>query len=181
MKKTLLFVVLMLFVATSCEGPYIFNRVVKQADGGKMLLGGINKEVFQTEPFSTWYYQEYDAYQVNFAMVKDFKSKLKSHRIEIFMASWSESSKQQFPRIMKILDEAKFPENRLVIYALNESMRSFYGEEANKDVKHLPTIIFYKGGKEVGRITEQPSTGLLEEDILMIVKGQKLTPYHFED
>src|SRR5690606_23483180 len=101
-------------------------------------------------------------------------------RIEVFMASWSDKSKEQFPRFMKILDEAKFPENRIVIYALNQSMKSFYGEEAKKDVQHLPTIIFYKGGKEVGRIVEESVTGSLEEDILMIVHGKALTPKYFE-
>jgi thiol-disulfide isomerase/thioredoxin len=178
--KKLLFLSLSLFILLSCEGPYIFNRVVKQADGGRMLLGGVNKEVFQQEPFSTWYFQEYDSYQLNASMVKDFKSKLKGHRIEVFMASWSDKSKEQFPRFMKILDEAKFPENRIVTYALNPSMKSFYGEEANKDIQHLPTFIFYKGGKEVGRIVEEPVTGSLEEDILKIVNGKALSPKYFE-
>jgi thiol-disulfide isomerase/thioredoxin len=153
---------------------------VKQSDGGRMLLGGVNKEAFLNEPFSTWYLQEYDAYQVNSAMVKDLKSKLKGHRIEVFLATWSDPSKETYPRFMKILEEAKFPENRMVTYALNQSMKSFYGEEANKDVQHLPTIIFYKGGKEIGRIVEGPVTGSLEEDILMIVNGKALTPNYFE-
>lgn len=180
MKKTFLIAFLAVFFV-SCEGPYIFNRVVKQADGGRMLLGGVDRIAFQNEPFATWFQQEYDGYQVNAPMVKDFRGKLKGHRIEVFMASWSETSKQQYPRLLKILDEAKFPENRMVTYALNENMKSFYGEEARKDVEHLPTIIFYKGGKEVGRIVEAPVTGSLEEDILMIVNGKALTPNYFEN
>lgn len=169
------------FAFLSCEGPYIFNRVVKKADGDKMLLGGVDREVFAKEPFSTWFFTEYDSYQPNEAMVKDFKSKIKKYRIEVFLGSWDDASKKEYPRLLKILDAAKFPTKRITTYAVNENLKSFYGEEGGKDIQHLPTIIFYRGGDEIGRIVESPVSGSLEEDILMIVNGVPLTPNYFED
>ncbi len=180
MKKILFVLVLALFFV-SCEGPYVFNRVVKLKDGNKMLLGGVDRESFTKEPFSVWFNQEYDSYQTNQAMIKDFKSKLKRFRVEVFMGTWCEDSQREYPRLLKILDEAKFPEARMVTYAVNESKKSFYSEEIGKDIRFVPTFIFYKGGKEVGRIVESPISGSLEEDILMIVNEVPLSPNYSEE
>lgn len=180
MKNSLTLLLLTLFL-TACDGPYIFNRVITQKDGNKMLIGGVDKTVFHKEPFSTWYLSEYDSYKVNPAMIKDIKRKLKRYRIEVFMGSWCEDSKREYPRLMKILDEAKFPENRIVTYAVNENKKSFYGEELGKDIRFVPTIIFYRGGNEIGRIVESPVSGSLEEDILMIVNEMPNTPNYAED
>lgn len=180
MKKALTLLIFTL-ILTACEGPYIFNRTITQKDGTKVLIGGVDQSAFHKEPFSTWYLTEYESYQTNPEMIKKIKGKLNRYRIEVFMGSWNENSKREFPRLMKILDEAKFPEKRLVIYAVNENNRSFYGEDQGKDIRFTPTIIFYRGGKEVARIVESPVSGSLEEDILMIVNEMPNTPNHTED
>lgn len=176
-----LFLIIFMILATACESTYTFNRVVKKSNGDKELLGGVNSEAFTKTPFSDWYQPEYNSYKPNPLMVKEFKSKIKRYRIEAFIGSWCEDTQREFPRFMKILDEAKFPHQRLTIYAVNENLRSFYGEEIGKDIIHVPTFIFYKGGKEVGRIVETPVSENLEQDILMIVKETPLTPNYSED
>ncbi len=174
-------ILLLVVILSGCESPYIFNRTITQKNGNKMLLGGVDRSAFEKEPFSTWFLQEYDSYQVDQEKVKDLKKKLKRYRIEVFMGSWCEDSKREYPRLIKILDEAKFPQNRLVTYAVNESKKSFYGEEEGKDIRFVPTIIFYRGGVETGRIVESPVSGSLEEDILMIVNEMPNTPNYTED
>lgn len=180
MRKLFCWILVSMFLV-SCEGPYIFNRVVKDSSGEKMLFGGVDRYAFENPPFAEWYRLEYDSYEVKADMVKSMRTKLKKHRIEVFMGTWCDDSKREFPRLMRILDEAKFPKERLLIYAVNESKKSFYGEEGGKDVRYVPAIIFYKGGKEVGRIVESPVSGSLEEDILMIVNEVPYTPNYFEE
>lgn len=180
MKKALTLLIFTL-IFVSCEGPYVFNRVVTQKDGTKMLYGGVEESAFHKDPFSTWYLTEYDSYQTKSEIIKDFKGKLRRYRIEVFMGTWNENSKREYPRLMKILNEAKFPQKRMITYAVNENKRSFYGEDQGKDVRFAPTIIFYRSGVEVGRIVESPVSGSLEEDILMIVNEMPNTPNHAED
>lgn len=180
MKKTLTLLIFTLFL-TACEGPYIFNRVVNLNNGDKMLLGGVSRDVFEKQPFSDWFVENYEAYDANEAMIKDLSKKLKRHKIEVFIGTWDDESKLRYPQFMKVLDLAKFPESRMLTYAVNKSKKSFYSEERGKNLEHLPTFIFYKGGKEVGRIVESPVSGSFEEDILMIVNGMALTPNHTED
>lgn len=179
--KKILTLLILTFVLTACDGPYIFNRMITQKDGTKMLIGGVDESAFLKKPFSDWYSKEMDSYHTNSEMIKDFKGKLKRYRIEVFMGTWCEDSQREYPRLMKILKEAKFPETRMVTYAVNESKKSFYGEDEGKDIRFVPTIIFYRNGKEAARIVESPVSGSLEEDILMIVKEMPLTPNYSED
>lgn len=60
---------------------------------------------------------------------------------------------------------------------VNRQKKSFNGEEINKNVTHVPTIIVYNNKKEeVGRIVESPVSSYLEEDLAQIVNGTPLTP-----
>lgn len=180
MKKTLtLFVCIFLFI--SCESPYIFNRVITQSDGTKYLYGGVDRFSFEKEPFSTWYLSEYESYNPNPETIKKLKKKLKKYRIEVFMGTWDSESKVIYPRLRKILDEAKFHDRRVTTYAVNEYKKSFYGEGEGKDIQYLPTIIFYRGGKEYARIVEKPVGDNLEQDILMIVNELDYQPAHSEE
>lgn len=180
MKNTILVGILFIFLI-GCESPYVFNRIVTKKDGDKMLLGGVSKEAFLKAPFSEWYVTEYEKYQPNSEKIKEIKSKLNKYTVEVFIGTWCEDCRTHYPHFIKILDEAKFSEKRLVTYAVNESKKSFYSEEMGKDIRFLPTFIFYKNGKEVGRIVESPVSESLEEDILHIVSENPLIPNHSRD
>ena len=43
------------------------------------------------------------------------------------------------------------------------------------NIHHVPTVIFYKNGNEIGRIIEYP-VQLLEEDMVAILTGASYTP-----
>src|SRR5690606_12976522 len=180
MKRALALILLTLFL-TSCEGPYIFNRVVNLKDGDKMLLGGVSRESFEKAPFSEWFQENYEAYETNDAMIKDFRNKLERHRIEDYLGTTDEVFKVRYQQFINILYQAKCPEQILLIYDVNTSKRSFYSEETGKNIEDLPTFIYYKGGKEVGRIVGFPVSGSFEEDILMIVNGKAFTPNYQEN
>lgn len=162
-------IVLVVLFFISCEGPYIFNRVVHLKDGNQMLLGGVDRTAFEKAPFSDWYLEAYEAYSVDQQYVKTIKKNIKNYRVEVFLGTWDEDSRLRYPEFMKILDEVKFPKQRLLTYAVNTSKKSFYSEESGKGIDALPVFIFYQGKKEVGRIVGAATSGSLEEDIVRIV------------
>lgn len=71
---------------------------------------------------------------------------------------------------MKILEEAKYPDSRLTIIAVNRKKESPTGDEVKYNVSKVPTIIVEKYGKEIGRIIEMPTTGYVERDLVEILK-----------
>lgn len=177
MKKSIS-LILLVFVFTSCfHKPYVFNRSYTEPSGNKVLIGGIEEKALRELPFAEWYLPTFTAYNPDENVIRKFRKDLNRCRIEVFFSSWDENSQQMIPQFMKILSNAKFSEKRMTIYALNRYKKSFYGEEIGKEILLLPTIIFYKGTREIGRITGKPITGSWESDILMIVNEKDFSEY----
>lgn len=149
----------------------VINREVDTTKYGKMLLGNQTKDQFQKAPYNDWYNTEYAEYTTDKNAVAELKKeKIGSYNLTIFLGTWCSDSHREFPRLMKILEESKFPENKISIFALNRKKESPNGEEAKYNIQRVPTIIVSKYGKELGRIIEIPKSGFLEKDLLEIIK-----------
>ena len=138
---------------------------------GKMLLGRQMKMQFTKEPFSEWYNKEYDEYEYDAQLVKELqKNKINSYEIIVFFGTWCTDTHRELPRLIKILEAAKYPENKIKLIAVNRKKETPDGEDVLYNIKRVPTIIVKKYGREVGRIIEMPETGFLEQDLLNIIK-----------
>ncbi|WP_027379377.1 TlpA family protein disulfide reductase [Chryseobacterium daeguense] len=149
----------------------VVNREVETTNDGKMLLGNQLKSQFLKAPYADWYVKEHDEYAVDQKAIAELKkAKFTSYDLVVFMGTWCEDSHRDFPRLMKILEELKYPENRLTIIAVNRKKESPNGDEGLYNIQKVPTIIVQKYGKELGRIIEMPTTGYIERDLVNIVK-----------
>lgn len=172
MKKILSVMILSAALASSCDSQkVVVNREIDSSKDGKMLLGTQTKDQFSKEPFSGWYNAEHDNYSIDaetVALLK--KEKLSSYQLTVVMGTWCDDSHREFPRLMKILEAADYPEQKLQIIAVNRKKESPSGEESTMNIQRVPTIIVKKYGKEIGRIIETPKSGWLEKDLLEIIK-----------
>jgi thiol-disulfide isomerase/thioredoxin len=149
----------------------VLNREVETQKDGKMLLGNQLKEQFLKEPYADWYVKEHDEYALDQKAIGELKKeKITSYNITVFMGTWCEDSHRDFPRLMKILEEVKFPDNKLTIIAVNRKKESPTGDEGIYNIQKVPTIIVEKYGKEIGRMIEMPKTGYVERDLVDILK-----------
>lgn len=149
----------------------VVNREVETTNDGKMLLGAQTRDQFTKAPYADWYVKEHDEYAIDQKAVDQLKKdKINSYNLIVFMGTWCEDSHRDFPRLMKILDELKFPEGKLSIIAVNRKKESPSGEEGLYNIQKVPTIIVQKYGKEIGRIIEMPTTGYIERDLVEILK-----------
>ena len=171
--------------STESQKPTEIKKVEKALEnqeidhnGNKMWLGEINEQSFENGNYA-WYQSNKDNYEVNHDVVAEFAKDLKDYKIEIFMGTWCGDSKRETPNFFEILDAANFPEDQITMYAVDTNKNTPSGIESEKDVRYVPTFIFYKGGKEVGRIVESPMNSL-EEDIRDIVAGNPQTPNYAE-
>ncbi len=172
MKKNIIVAAIALFALQSCgTNKVVVNRQVESSKDGQLLLGTQTLDQFYKEPFSTWYNQEYENYQVDEASIKELKKeKLNSYQITTFLGTWCEDSHREFPRLVKILKATGYPEAKMTIIAVNRKKESPNGEEGQFNIQKVPTIIVKKYGKEIGRIIEFPKSGFIEKDLLEIIK-----------
>ena len=143
------------------------------------LIGVTTRAGLQAAPFDEWFQKNYDDYQPNPAVIKKCKSKTKGVEILAFMGTWCGDSKRGVPQVYKILDEINFDEKNLKLVNLysgnGKTKQSPNGEEKGMNIHRVPTFIFYKEGKEIGRIVERPITNF-ETDIAQILNGLPTQP-----
>jgi hypothetical protein len=86
----------------------------------------------------------------------------------IVLATWCPDTRRDLPRFFKIADQVGWPASRMTLLAVDRTKTDPGGETVRRNVTRVPTFIFLRGGKEIGRVTERPTT-TLEQDIAQIV------------
>jgi thiol-disulfide isomerase/thioredoxin len=149
------------------------NQQVISYKGDPILLGEVNRAGLEAAPFGDWFRPAYDAYQVDKVVLAN--ADLAGVDLLIFVGTWCEDSQRELPHFYKILDHLGFPEMRLQVIALDNHpdrrKTSPDGAEKGWSIEYVPTFIFLKNGKEVGRIVETPLVSL-EKDIVGILSNQ---------
>lgn len=169
MKKIVyLFVALLIISCASTPK----NLATKNENGN--LVGIATKKDFQQEPYgSDWFNDFYSYYETDKGTVEKLKPYLKDIKIKGFMGTWCGDSKREIPNFYKILDEAEFDYKNLELVTVNRQKKA-NGLEEGFNVIRIPTFIFYKDGKEIGRFVEHAlDDSSVEEDFLKILSGQE--------
>lgn len=167
MKKILLSFILI--VTFSCSTSKKVTTTAKDASGN--LVGFATKDNFLQKPFNNWFTPNYENYKANKGIIDELKPLLKKVTIKAFMGTWCGDSKEQTPLFYKILDEATFNYDNLELVTVNRSKTTPNNLQEGFNIIRVPTFIFYKKGKEIGRFVEYPRE-TVEADILKIVSEE---------
>ena len=165
MKKIYLLFIAILFTSCSQNQNYLLEE------------GVVDIDYLRKSPKTYWFNENFKNYTVE-TMNRDNFSELYNYDIEVFMNTLCHDSQREIPRLIKILKELNFPENKLKIILLNPNKESEMGYEVNKNITNTPTIIFNLDNIEVNRIVEFPKESL-ESDILKILNNEDYKHVYF--
>jgi thiol-disulfide isomerase/thioredoxin len=112
--------------------------------------------------------ERYDTVEVEQQFVPMIRSVADGVSTIVFLGTWCPDSRREVPHFLKVADEAGIPSESIRLYALDRGKRSDDGLTDQYHIQRVPTFIFLKGGKEIGRITEVPRT-TMEQDMLIIL------------
>lgn len=168
MKKSVIGLVLFCSLITYAQE---FKLTVDEKTGKPMLLGITNREALQDTNFGWWYNSEYDFYRVDTVSLSELTELPEDIKIKVVYATWCSDSRREVPRFFKILDYLNFPLNRTELIAVDRKKKGLGNEAENLNIELVPTMIFYKEGKEIGRIIEVPEESL-ELDLVNIIKSK---------
>ena len=166
-----------LFICSLYAQP--FNKEVAVEGKNPVLLGKVNKDILITNIYADWFIDGYEAYQPNSEDIEIIHKRLPKYTITAFFGSWCGDSKKHLPRFYKILEKGEFPLERLTLVGVSKERNTYKqspgGEEEGLNIHRVPTFIFYKDGKEINRIVEQPNE-TLEHDISLLLQGEHYIP-----
>ena len=177
MKKLILGILILTTI--SCNAQKKEPAPTKDSEGN--LIGYAHKSDFLKDSYNYWFTPNYKNYKVDDELVAKIKPLLKNITIKAFMGTWCGDSKEQTPALYKILDAANFNYKHLKLVAVDRDKKTPDSLQKGYNIHHVPTFIFYKKGKEIGRFVEYPQE-TLEKDMLKILSGKHYEhPYQNED
>jgi thiol-disulfide isomerase/thioredoxin len=153
------------------------NIAEQDAEQETMLTGVISLKDLQQAPYSTWFEPTFKSYEPSAEVLEVIDNNIHDYEIEVFMGTWCADSQREVPKLFKILEEADYNLDKLEIVAVDRNKTLPENLEHSAEFQMVPTIIFYKNGKEINRFVEF-SQESFEEDIAKIVSGEEYTnPY----
>ena len=161
MKKTLFFVCL--FLITNCFG--------QNKDASGDLIGVVTKASFNQQPYANWFNTNFDRHTVDINTISKLKKALKSVKIKAFMGTWCGDSRRETPIFYKILEATNFKLKNLEMITVNRGKSTPDNLQEGYNIIRVPTFIFYKKGKEIGRYVEYARESM-EKDMLKILTGK---------
>ncbi len=145
------------------------NIIVDPYLDREILYGTCKIENFQQEPFAKWYNEEYSAYEVDKAALQHIDAQeLQNLEITVVLGTWCHDSQREVPRFLKVADSLGLGSNHLTLLCVDRKKQMEGSVLQDLDIQYVPTFIFYRDGKEIGRIIESPDA-YLEKDIANIL------------
>ena len=171
-RKLILILLVNLFIIMGCSEKSTLGRYVVRKDqqGTEMIVGQFPLSALKTPAFP-WFEKNFQAYIPDSQIIQNIKGKWDGVRILIVLGTWCPDSRREVPRFYRIAEETELSFSMIGLYGVD---RKKMGTDATPEVygiERVPTFIFLKDGKEIGRIVESPSArpGGLENDILEIL------------
>lgn len=157
---------LMLFSSCNAQQKKINATII---DGN--LVGIANKAMLQQAPFNTWYDLFHNEYKVDETVISQLKPHMKGIKIKLFMGTWCGDSKVATPHFYKIMETIQFDEKNIELITVDRKKSTPENDQQGFDIQRVPTVIFFRNNKEIGRFVEYPRE-TMEADFLKIVSGQ---------
>jgi len=147
-----------------------YKIIPDEKNGEPLILGYSPASVMNDSVFKDTWTTEYDNYQPDYQTLDMLEGKLEDVNIKIVFRSTCSDSREQLPRLFKILNELNYDVNSITLIGVNREKQGLSSETEGLDLELVPTIIFYKDGSEIGRIVETPAESL-EKDLLKLLSN----------
>jgi len=167
MKK--LFVLLFLITGSQLIAQEINQVIVDENRNKEVLIGLCDRSGLESDVFAEYFDTGYAEYQPDATIIKQLKKMKKGLEIVIVLGTWCHDSQDQVPRFYKILDEIGFKDANTKLIAVDGNKEAGDVDISGLGIERVPTFIFYKDGRDIGKIVETPTGSSLERDMLLIL------------
>jgi thiol-disulfide isomerase/thioredoxin len=167
MKYAQYFILVFSVLAMNCAHT---NWNLDEKSGRPMLSGRQPRTAFNDTSYSWWWNSEYDMYAPDSTVLRDCAPLLQNVKTTIVMGTWCSDSKREVPRFFKIADLLHYDTSNVAIICVNRKKESPVQEDiAGLKIEKVPTFIFKRKGREIGRIVESPAA-TLEKDLRLLLE-----------
>jgi hypothetical protein len=142
----------------------------RQSAGPPPLTGLVTREAVESFD-DVWKGLRAQDYEPDATGVATIRDNLKDVEVFAVVATWCPDTRRDLPRFFKIVDRAQWPMKTITLLAVDRTKKDAGGLTEKWNVTRVPTFIFTRGGREIGRVVERPTT-TLEKDIAAILAAR---------
>jgi thiol-disulfide isomerase/thioredoxin len=142
----------------SCSANEKIETKIKQHRGSIEI-----EELFYQYPIFKKGYDNYVPLQLSTLKYDDIN-------VVVFFGTWCHDSKRELPKALKIFNKIGINDENIELVAVGLDKKEPLGRAAELNLMYTPTLIFFRGSKEIGRIIEKPVISL-EKDIELIISS----------
>lgn len=149
---------------------YSQNHTNKKGD--THLWGVTTIEALSSGDYAEWYTEYSKDYKTNIS--EEETNLLDGLNVEIFVGTWCGDTKFLVPKFIETWKQLGLDLNRLSITALHDEGSDYKQgpkkETVGRNIHRVPTFVFSRSNKEIGRIVER-TVHDLDTDMMLIAKG----------
>lgn len=134
------------------------------------LLGPVTRA--QLKAYAPWALFWEQAYVPDPGAVASIRKDAKGINILLVMGTWCPDSKRELPRYFATADAAGLSDSKLRMVGVDRSKKDTAGLTDKWNITRIPTFVFLRGGKEIGRFVEHtPADSTFEAEVARILRG----------
>jgi hypothetical protein len=133
----------------------------------RILIGPVERSAFQD---SSWYGDNYSLYKPQAELIHRIDSLGVGDSVCVVFGSWCSDSHMWVPMFLSLADSTMLA-GKIGFIAVPRSKSWREQLTSGLGIEKVPTFIFYHGGKEIGRIIEEPK-GDIGDNIVKILEGK---------
>jgi thiol-disulfide isomerase/thioredoxin len=135
-----------------------------------MILNGTTTQAILTgnKNFS-WFDEDYKNYVPNQEIINSLKPLKNEIKVLVIAGSWCGDTQRELPRFFKIMNSIGISNNQIEMFMVDENKKTPAFNISVIQITNIPAFIFFKDGKELGRIIEKPVI-TLEDDLAELLQ-----------
>lgn len=139
--------------------------------GPPPLLGHLTRD--ELKAYSTWQPLFDTPYEPDRSAVETIRTHVGNVTTLAIVATWCPDSKREVPRFFAIMDKAGISEASVTLVGVDRSKKDAEGLTDKWGITRVPTMVFLRDGREIGRFVERtPAETTLEAEIAKILAGR---------
>jgi len=136
------------------------------------LVGHVTRA--QLGDYAPWTPVLAQTYAPDPAAIASIKAAVRDVTVLAIVATWCPDTRRELPRFFTIMDAAGLPESIVTMVGVDRTKKDAEGLTEKWGITRVPTLVFLRGGQEIGRFVERvPPESTLEREIERIVRDHK--------
>ena len=134
------------------------------------LLGHVTRQALRA--YAGWLPLWEQPYTPDPEAVATIKAGAKDVTVLLVMGTWCPDSKREMPRYFGTMDAAGIGNSVLTMVGVDRTKKDTEGLTEKYGITRVPTFVFFRNGKEIGRFVERtPAGSTFEAEVAKILGG----------